>query len=445
MGFAALNPYYALLKYMLWLTENTIHPMVLLGWGLSMRVRYAAFFAFASLLAGCADPHYIHDPQTSLYFTKAQLPGVLKSLRCELATYIAANNQHHILNEYVFNLKNEHVAANSDWPFFPLDPALYGGLSLDLKIQDTLGTQSGTTFDWKRTAADNIHSHAWHFGPSLGEQNTYDMSLSFLVHQDIYGLDESEKENPGEDVLNTDPNAPYLCYKSIPTRTRLPVGNLSLKNAEYAEQDLDAIAADRGGTPQFQRIRVDGNLPLAAWLLQVGTTVTSTSLVQTEGQRNEWMVPGQQIYTFTMQTSAGIDIKNTLTTSLWTAVGGELSGSLQHTGTLTIYLNGADAATTAGTKSGSTARSEKKQISPKPPVTVTVLNYCDLPIIGGKVDSKSLPACQWPPKPPVVRRPLKAGHGFARKLPAVQPSFRNFGSHGILLYPLPLSPLGVPQ
>jgi hypothetical protein len=411
-----------------------------------MRGRYAAFFAVASLLAGCADPHYIHDPQTSLYFTKAQLPGVLKSLRCELATYIAANNQHHILNEYVFNLRNEHVAANSDWPFFPLDPGLYGGLSLDLKIQDTLGTQSaGTTFSWKRTASDNIHSHAWSLGPSLGEQNTYDMSLSFLLHQDIYGLDESEKEKPAEDLLNTDPNAPYLCFKSIPIRSPIPVANLSLKNAEYAVQDLDAIAADSAGVPQFQRIRVDGNLPLAAWLLQVGTTVTSTSLVQTEGQRNEWMLPGQQVYTFTMQTSAGFDVKNTLTTSLWTAVGGELLGSMQHTGTLTIYLNGADAAAAAGTKSGSTARTDKKQIVPEPPVTRTELNYCDLPVIGGKVDSKNLPKCQWPPKPSVVRKQLKTGHGFAAKLPAVKPSFRDFGSHGILLYPLPLSPLGAPQ
>ena len=434
-----------------------------MGIGRGRLVRCAALLVVALGLASCADPHYIHDPQTSLYFTKAQLPGLLKSLRCELAIYIAANNQHHILNAYVYDIKGQHVAANHDWPFFPLDPALYGGLSLELKIQDSLGTQSGTTFDWKRTAPDNLHSHAWHLGPTLGEQNTYDMLLPFLVHQDIYGLDESVNDKTGGDVLSTDTDAPYLCYQSIPHRDPPVVDKPSLSNAIYAMQDLDALAADTGGTRQFERIRVDGNLPLAAWLLQVGTTVTSTSFVQTVGQQNESMVPGQQTYTFTMQTNVGVDAKNTVTTSLWTAIGGEVSGSFQHTGTLTIYLNGADAASTSGVKSGSTARSGKQQIFPKPPVFRTVLNYCDLPVIGGKVNSDKLTTCRWPPKPPIVRdasvaaRPgvkkslgepppkTPGGQQAQPRAKAVKPTFRDFGSHGILLYPLPLSPLGAPQ
>jgi len=99
-----------------------------------------------------------------------------------------------------------------------MDPARYGGLAIELKLQDSLGTQSGTTADWKRADVDKIHSRTWHIGPTLSEQNSYDMLMSFLVPQDVYGLDVSER-GAGPDQMSTDSEQPYLCYHSIPDRT----------------------------------------------------------------------------------------------------------------------------------------------------------------------------------------------------------------------------------
>ena len=76
--------------------------------------------------------------------------------------------------------------------------------------------------------------------------------------------------------------------------------------------------------------------------------MTSPSLVQSDVQHNEAMLPGQLTYTFAIQTTAGVDIRNTIATTLWTGIGGEVQGQWQHTGTLTIVLNGADDAATSG-------------------------------------------------------------------------------------------------
>ena len=178
---------------------------------------------------------------------------------------------------------------------------------------------------------------------------------------------------------------------------------------------------------------------------------------------------GQLTYTFAIQTTAGVDIRNTIATTLWTGIGGEVQGQWQHTGTLTIVLNGADAAATSGVKSGSTARQASQPIIPPPkgapPVTTyTELQYCPMPFIGKA--SKPSKWCFWPPPPPIVERvaatkkPTKPFEGPAikevlpqkkpqppakkpaPKKPTQAPAFRDFGEHGVPIYPLPLSPLG---
>jgi hypothetical protein len=149
--------------------------------GRAMMWRVALVLCGAYWLVGCADPHFVHDPQIG-YFDRTQLPLLLKSLRCELATYVAANNQRKIINVGLY--KSDPFRADHEFPFFQIDPSKFGGISLELKIQDTLGTQSGTTADWKRTM-DALHTRVWNIAPSLGEQNSYDLLGAFLLPQDI--------------------------------------------------------------------------------------------------------------------------------------------------------------------------------------------------------------------------------------------------------------------
>lgn len=435
--------------------------------------RVALVFCGVFLSTGCADPRFVHDPQIG-YFDKSQLPPLLKSLRCELATYIAANNQRKIINVGLYD--TNPIRADNEFPFFQIDPSRFGGISLELKIQDTLGTQSGTTADWKRTI-DALHTNVWHIGPSAGEQNSYDLVAAFLLPQDIYGLHESDADDNVDeyDHVITRPDLRFLCYKNIPRRSPGWLFKAGTYNEIFTEQDLVSVARGLAGEPQFERIRVNAGVPLAAWLLDVGTTMSTTSLTPLPGKDNEEIVPGQVSYVFTIQTNVGLDVRNTISTSLWTSLGAEVSGGFQHTGTMTLILNGFDSVTTSGVKSGNTSRVATKPIKP---TSISFLQYCPLPQIGARLGPgyKTGEFCLWPrrpalhrivevaprkPKPPEAAKP-SAEEGEKRiqevlpdaqqptpptsqvRPPRVAPAPRPFLNqpHGTIEFPEPLSPLG---
>lgn len=136
---------------------------------------------------------------------------------------------------------------------------------MDLKIQDSLGLDSGTTYDWTRSHDGGVHAVSWNIGPSLGDQSTYEANWAFTLPQDSITLDTTaiEPQNAGA--------PPFRCYSNIPRKTRPP-----FKEA-FAAQDLDALAAgDYPQYEQFKRIRVDGVMPLALWLEHVTATLDST-------------------------------------------------------------------------------------------------------------------------------------------------------------------------
>ena len=432
--------------------------------------RIAFVLTSVIFLTGCADPHFIHDPQIG-YFNRQQLPLLLKSLRCELATYVAANNQRKILNVAAY--KTDPSRADQEFPFFRMDPSKFGGISLELKIQDSLGTQSGTTADWKRTY-DPLHTRVWHIAPTLGEQNTYGLVTGFLLPQDIYGLDDSDSAISEYDQITSRPDLPYLCYKSIP-RSPGRYFQTDVYNEIFTEQPLDEVAKGTAGEPQFERIRVNAGLPLAAWLLDVGTTISTTTLTAMPRKNNEEIIPGQMTYTFTIQTTAGLNVRNTISTSLWTSLGGDVSGSFQHTGTMSLVLNGIDSITTSGVKAGNAVRISSTPIKP---TTISTPQFCPTP----EVAKLPIPGhqsgehCYWPPQAFRPRVATSGRHKLAQKKlnqelktlvpessvqepkpedqkatrPQIRPELspapaaRPFldKPHGTILYPSPLSPLG---
>lgn len=419
-----------------------------------MRNLGAALIAATLGLCGCASPYFVHDPQVG-FFSREQLPSFLKSLRCELATYAAANNQRRIIHTAYVNLLNDPDTAIQRYPFFELDPAKFGGLALDLRIQDTIGTQSGTSFDWKRTRPDKIHTHAWKIAPILSDQSTYSALLGFIMPQDIYGLATVDgARSYGTPTTTDEAGKPYLCFNEIPLRDPAVIRS-SYFNAQYAEQDLDAISA--GLYPafeQFTRVRVNGVTPLARWLQDTSTTVSSTSLVKSVAEQNEHMVGGQMTYTFTIQVTAGIDVKYSIASTIWTAVGGEGLASTQHTSTLTLVLNGQDSATTAGVRTGSSVRVSVKEVGTE---TEVKLKYCPLPRItekpyrepGADYDTW----CKWRPSLPQVsarksneqippNAKILSGRGL--NLPKFEPDYlKSTRPRGTVIYPLvPLGPLG---
>ena len=61
-----------------------------------LRLMPVAALAGAILLGSCASPYFVHDPRT-LVVDREEVPRLLKSLRCELITFIAANNQRNMM------------------------------------------------------------------------------------------------------------------------------------------------------------------------------------------------------------------------------------------------------------------------------------------------------------------------------------------------------------
>ena len=282
-------------------------------------------------LSTCASPYFVHDPRT-LVLGREEVPRLLKSLRCELATYIAANNQRNML--FLAEAKTRGLeSAEEKYQYFEIDPKRFGGVSMTLQIQDNLGLQmpgtgfGGTQADWIRTLDGGAHAHLVNIGPSGADQSTYIANWTFVVPQDAITLRPARFDTA------------FPCYANIPKRTPPPF------NSAYAEPDLDALA--RNDFPDyalFKRIWVNNTIPLAAWLEDVGTSITSSTLNwHDEQQKPDRMIPAQMTYTFVVQVSGGLDVRYGLISPMWPLVAAEVAASMQKTNSISIYLNGIEA------------------------------------------------------------------------------------------------------
>jgi hypothetical protein len=289
----------------------------------------------ALLLSSCASFNYIHDPQAGTVSREA-LPEFFKSLRCELITYYQATYRRRDLYKRARATNPEDAAAN--YSYFDLDDGLYGLFYLDLKVVDTLGLATGTAIDNKK-ALSSTASQTWHFGPSVGVTDTYELNWSFAIKQDagFETLDGDLRPLPG--------NAPYprtlQCYSSIPQ-----------------EETLDGLAAgNHSELEQFKRIYVNGSKPLAYWLLQNGelmaaAATTSRKDITRPKLTENAIFTGQMVYSFIVQVSGGLDVKFSLLTNVWNPLAGDVSGGVAQTNTLFFYINGSKSAVASNAKGG---------------------------------------------------------------------------------------------
>jgi hypothetical protein len=294
-----------------------------------MCVRVWPLLALAATvcLSSCASPYFVHDPRT-LIVDREEVPRLLKSLRCEMITFIAANNQRNMMFQAEARLHGIESAI-AKYSYYEIDWTQFGALELSLQVQDNLGLQSGTQFDWLRTDG-NGHSQALNIGPTGSDQSTYVATWYFAVPQDAITV-RPAPPHPGEEP-------PFSCYSAIPKRVPAPFGSI------YTEDDLDALA--RNDFPDyalFKRVWVNNMTPLAAWLEQVGISISDATLHGTNvKEKNDQVIPGQMQYQFQVVITGGLDVKYILASPLWPAVGAEVAGGMQKTNTIVITLNGLD-------------------------------------------------------------------------------------------------------
>jgi hypothetical protein len=296
-------------------------------------IRIAIGVAFLALTS-CATLDFVHDPHSGP-ISREQVPALLKSIRCELITYYELNRQ----NRRLFFAEANRTLAVENYPHYELSEKLFGLITLDLKVQDMLSASGA--FDNLKTF-DAAHSQTWHFGPSLSDQNTYELNWSFLIAQN------------NRLVALSNSTDPFQCYSSIPILNADTRQNVSKGRGYASLKDFGGLA--RGAYPEFQlftRILVNGITPLAAWI-QSNTVETWNNFVakSRDVETNEQIIPAQMTYTFTVQVSGGLDVKFTLVSPVWSALAPELSGSTQQTGSLAIILNGEAAALASSAPAG---------------------------------------------------------------------------------------------
>jgi hypothetical protein len=337
------------------------------------RMRLVSVIVPSVLLCSCSTFSIVHDPQTGP-INKEQVQNIVRATKCELITFFDTNRRR---GKYYFDLSDN----------------LYGNVIFDLTVVDTAGfPPAGTSIDRINTPnANPLGSVTWHFGPTLNGQNTYDMTLSYIVPQ---GAKLSSATGAGSE---------YACYSEIP-------------------EDLEGLADGR--YPQlerFTRVRVNAVKPLASWLLEVATNMWPEMEAAKLG---ETAYPVQMAYAFTVQITGGLEVKYSLINPVWNPLAPDFAASSTQTGKLTFTLNGADAALASGANTG-TAVVGTGVASPPPFVS---------PVPPRPQPRKGVvPAPQPPPGAGAVPAPSVSGSGRARKwlLERGQP-------HGHLLVPLPL-------
>jgi hypothetical protein len=273
-------------------------------------------------LASCAALNAVHDPQSGL-ITRAQVPKLLQSVRCELITFYDANE-----------VKQNAFKAGKpiDYAFFPLDETQLSAVFLDLKVIDNIGIpsgSSGTNVNQTFLSNGGVDKRTWHLGPTVSDTNTYELNWPFVIPQDAK-LDLSKIRRAAET------NDYFPCYRPIPK------GITSEDLAWHKYPDFE----------RFSRIFVDGTEPLAGWLLNNSGELGTALFPRANGGKNEKMFPAQMIYTFTVQFGFGADASLSLITARWNPIALDIAGSTQQTSVLTIYVNGYDSLNANGARTG---------------------------------------------------------------------------------------------
>ena len=300
----------------------------------ALRTLYAAV-PMSVLLGGCAFMHdNVRDPGTLV-----PVASVLKSLRCEAITYLVANRLRQ--KEFKNLVQHDFTAAFDKYASLDLDDKEYGTIEADLKTIDSLGLSLG--MDWKTNVAKNGSSHDWHIGPSVTATKTYVRSDVFALPQDAeLGPRTGKKGDLPQfygDVDRSD--AGYFCY------TAKKGTSDSLIAIDVAEM----LARDE--LPQFdnyERILVDGHLPLARWLEIKGSEMVKNSVAK--GPYLETLLPAQLNYSFALELKPSFDFKYTMVATVINPQVPDVTASIDSTSTFFIYLNTEYAKAAYGAKSG---------------------------------------------------------------------------------------------
>jgi hypothetical protein len=209
-------------------------------------VRAIAGLAIVPSLEGCSlDPYQLDDP-TKQISVAPKVSDIVKSLRCEIATFIVANKLRETYVSQAITAAQDaanHHAANADsladearqliqsLSFMNIDSKQYGPVGVDLKHVNSLSLSLG--FDWKHpnltAAKTNIQSSNLidsHIGPTYSDTGIFEYIQVYAITQNtdlgpISAFEIAGQQSPVagkySHIYFAQPpqDHEYYCYKSL--------------------------------------------------------------------------------------------------------------------------------------------------------------------------------------------------------------------------------------
>lgn len=272
-------------------------------------------------LAACATPFQLSDPVEGV-----PVPSILKSIKCEVITFLEANRQQ---REFFGEAYRSNKAVAYNHPYIDIADDLFAGVYVDLKEVDIKSLTVG--FD-RISRLRDFKSLTFAAGPSVTTTDTFEVKQSFALLQSakLY-----RPKYQAASIAEHRPSAPgFDCYKDLPAGNKI---------------DFQEVSANQYGS-DFQRIRVGADQTLSQWLQNLTAGMSKNYLSSVDNK--EILAPGQISYEFSLDYRLGIDGKYELIAQVWNPLSVEPTASIQRTSTFRFILNTNYAPISAAADSG---------------------------------------------------------------------------------------------
>jgi hypothetical protein len=315
--------------------------------------------------------HHLDDPN-SLMGVNLDTPGFVKSVRCEIVTFLVENRLRNEIwtrglgsftnqstngpksrNKEEFNRTLEYL---KDHPYIQLDETKLASMQLDLKNTNMLSVTVSN--DWRRIYNNSAVTRDYHAAPGLSETDTseYNPPLAIPQYADL-GPTRDYRE-PGQrpfplaarysTIYYRQPTTDldFYCYKSLVNSPSVTLDD--------AANDIQMLLEDAEGADKFtnfRRIHVGGET-LAEWFQDVTKQMSVNNHSMFPASSN--IVAGSLAYNFMLDITPAANLGYSYTAYVISPFNPTLTASAEHLTGFTITLNTPDAASANAAPVGNT-------------------------------------------------------------------------------------------
>lgn len=333
-----------------------------------MLVKTISTILMAILLSACALDPYDLRSSDNIIFPRPSTPTFLKSLRCEMITFLVQNRLRAIFNDEHIKLARSYLESKDQrykdeialvrrYPYINLDSSQHAFIQADLKNIESFSGTVGA--NWRFVAAPGLHSNTPLFGPSYNQTRTFETIEPIVLPQyadfgplKFFGPPEGGKIPPISKFTKIYLPHPaedegWFCYGSLYGN-----GSTTLEDAindTYLLMINDPIYRSKVA---FERIYVDGTT-MAQWLMSKSQDMAEAYNYPVH-TNYESMIPGQLQYNFTLDVKPGIEIKDSIIGKSVTPFSIDLNASYDHSSAFSIIFNTPYAVASNSAKQGNT-------------------------------------------------------------------------------------------